>query len=106
SSHYCRFSLSRTRGKWLRSVCKKILVMKSGSAPRRSSIVLANSTRFGMSFGSRRCTNCTLYACSLRLPAKLFLMTSGGFAQMRLEHLLPFHRMLCDHHHASSTQIL
>ncbi|KAJ9575611.1 hypothetical protein L9F63_007545, partial [Diploptera punctata] len=40
------------------------------------------------------------------LPAKLFLMTSGGFAQMRLEHLLPFHRMLCDHHHASSTQIL
>ncbi|KAJ9599409.1 hypothetical protein L9F63_010122, partial [Diploptera punctata] len=40
------------------------------------------------------------------LPAKLFLMTSGGFAQMRLEHLLPFHRMLCDHHHASSAQIL
>ncbi|KAJ9601841.1 hypothetical protein L9F63_000023, partial [Diploptera punctata] len=40
------------------------------------------------------------------VPAKLFLMTSGGFAQMRLEHLLPFHRMLCDHHHASSTQIL
>ena len=45
---------------------KKIVDMKSGSALRWSSIVLANSTHLGLSFGSRRCINCTLYAFSLR----------------------------------------
>ncbi|KAJ9574352.1 hypothetical protein L9F63_026000, partial [Diploptera punctata] len=59
----------------------------SGSAPRRSSIVLANSTRFGMSFGSRRCTNCTLYACNpvANNDSKLgefFLRTFPGLSRM------------------------
>ena len=60
----CRFTLPET---WRVALSeKKVVDKKSGSASRRSSIVLANSTRLGLSFGSRRCINCTLYAYSLR----------------------------------------
>ena len=45
---------------------KKVMDMKSRSAPRRSSIVLANSLVLCLSFDSRRCINYTLYACRLR----------------------------------------